>query len=41
VATHLIESLRGAGVPDGTIDEIISVVAPLAGDIVSGSAVAG
>jgi len=41
VATHLIEALRGAGVPDGTIDEIIAVVAPLAGDIVSRSALAG
>jgi hemoglobin len=37
VAGHLTDSLRAAGVPEPTITEIIGLVAPLAGDIVSSS----
>ena len=35
VAGHLVAALGAAGVPEATIGEIIAVVAPLAGDIVS------
>jgi hemoglobin len=35
VAGHLVASLGAAGVPDGTIEEIVSAIAPLADDIVS------
>lgn len=35
VAGHLTDSLAAAGVPSETIDEILAVVAPLAGDIAS------
>ncbi len=35
VAGHLAESLEAAGVPDDTIAQIISAIAPLADDIVS------
>ncbi|HEX6471427.1 MAG TPA: group 1 truncated hemoglobin [Streptosporangiaceae bacterium] len=35
VAGYLGDSLRAAGVPEGTISEIIGIVAPLADDIVS------
>lgn len=35
VAGHLSDSLRSAGVPEPTVAEIIGMVAPLAGDIVS------
>ena len=35
VAKHLIDTLNAAGVPAGTVDEIISAIAPLSGDIVS------
>ena len=35
VAGHLIAALAKAGVPDGTIGDIIAVVAPLADDIVA------
>ncbi|TNC26965.1 group I truncated hemoglobin [Amycolatopsis alkalitolerans] len=35
VATLLSDSLRQAGVPGPTVDQIIAAVAPLAGDIVS------
>ncbi|WP_238581059.1 group I truncated hemoglobin [Streptomonospora alba] len=37
VADHLVASLKGAGVPADTVDEIIGVVAPLSHDIVGGS----
>ncbi|GAB3463535.1 group 1 truncated hemoglobin GlbN [Streptomonospora sediminis] len=37
VAGHLIEALKGAGVPGEIVDEIIAVVAPLSDDIVGGS----
>ncbi|GAA1754965.1 group 1 truncated hemoglobin [Streptomonospora arabica] len=37
VAAHLIESLKAAGVPGATVDEIVGVVAPLSDDIVGGS----
>jgi hemoglobin len=40
VAGHLTDSLRAAGVPEATITEIISMVAPLADEIVSSAAVA-
>jgi hemoglobin len=33
VAGHLTESLSVAGVPDGTVEQIIAAVAPLADDI--------
>jgi hemoglobin len=36
VAGHLVASLTAAGVPDATVQQIISAVAPLAGEIVSG-----
>jgi hemoglobin len=39
VAGYLADSLRAAGVPEPTITEIIGLVAPLADDIVSSSAV--
>jgi hemoglobin len=35
VAGHLTESLEAAGVPDDTVTQIISAIAPLADDIVS------
>ncbi|MDA0564713.1 group 1 truncated hemoglobin [Streptomonospora sp. S1-112] len=35
VAAHLVDSLKAAGVPGDTIDEIIGAVAPLSGAIVS------
>ena len=35
VAKHLIDTLNAAGVPAGTVDEIIGAIAPLADDIVS------
>ncbi len=35
VAAHLTESLGAAGVPDDTVTQIISAIAPLADDIVS------
>jgi hemoglobin len=35
VAGHLVASLTAAGVPDATVQQIISAVAPLAGEIVS------
>ncbi|WP_343233451.1 group 1 truncated hemoglobin [Streptomonospora sp. PA3] len=37
VAAHLVDSLKAAGVPGPTVDEIVGVVAPLADDIVGGS----
>lgn len=37
VAGHLVAALTAAGVDDATVDEIVSTVAPLAGDIVSAS----
>jgi hemoglobin len=37
VAGHLDAALRGAGVPDELVTQIMSAVAPLADDIVSGS----
>jgi hemoglobin len=40
VAGHLVDALRGAGVPGPTIDQIIAAVAPLADDIVSKPALA-
>lgn len=40
VAGHLTDSLAAAGVPSETIDEILAVVAPLAGDIASDAATA-
>ncbi|BBX38689.1 group I truncated hemoglobin [Mycobacterium simiae] len=36
VATHLSEALKAAGVPAGTVTDIISAVAPLAPEIASG-----
>jgi hemoglobin len=36
VAKYLSEALAAAGVPHDTVDEIISVVAPLSTDIVAG-----
>jgi hemoglobin len=36
VAGHLVASLTAAGVSDATVQQIISAVAPLAGEIVSG-----
>jgi hemoglobin len=33
VAEHLVASLTAAGVPEDTVGEIVSVVAPLADDI--------
>jgi hemoglobin len=38
VAKYLSEALGAAGVPDGTAEEIIAAVAPLATDIVSPNA---
>lgn len=35
VAGHLVAALVKAGVPDETISQIVGVIAPLAGDIVS------
>jgi hemoglobin len=35
VAGHLVASLNAAGVPDATVQQIVSAVAPLAGEIVS------
>lgn len=35
VAGHLIASLGAAGVPAGTIDQIVGAISPLAGDIVA------
>jgi hemoglobin len=35
VAGHLVASLAAAGVPEATIGEIVGLVAPLSGDIVS------
>jgi hemoglobin len=35
VAAHLSESLQAAGIPDDTIEQIISAIAPLADDIVT------
>ncbi len=35
VAGHLTDSLAGAGVPDGTVTEIIGAIAPLAPEIAS------
>jgi hemoglobin len=40
VATHLVDALRAAGVPDATVDQIIAAVAPLADDIVTRPALA-
>lgn len=37
VAGHLTDSLTAAGVDEATVGEIIGAVAPLAGDITSGS----
>jgi hemoglobin len=37
VAGYLADSLRAAGVPDPTVSQILGVVAPLAGEIVSTS----
>jgi hemoglobin len=39
VAGHLVAALADAGVDGATVDEIVATVAPLAGDIVSGSVV--
>jgi hemoglobin len=38
VAAYLTESLSGAGLDEATVGEIIGLIAPLAGDIVSGAA---
>jgi hemoglobin len=38
VAGHLTGALRDAGVPQATVDEIIGLVAPMAGDIVTAPA---
>lgn len=35
VAVHLVETLQGAGVKQGLIDEVVSLVAPLKADIVT------
>jgi len=35
VADHLVDALTAAGVDESTVGEIVAVVAPLAGDIVS------
>jgi hemoglobin len=35
VAGHLTDSLAAAGVPEGTIGQIIGAIAPLADDIVT------
>lgn len=35
VAGHLIDALSGAGVPEGTIGQIVGAIAPLASQIVS------
>lgn len=35
VAEHLVASLAAAGVPDDTIGEIVGLIAPLAGEIIS------
>ena len=35
VATHLVETLRAAGVPDLLVGEIVARVGPLRSDIVS------
>lgn len=40
VAGHLTDSLSAAGVPEPTIGEILSAIAPLAGDIASDHATA-
>ena len=40
VAGHLTDSLSAAGVPAGTVSEILDVVAPLAPDIASDAATA-
>jgi hemoglobin len=37
VANHLAASLRGAGVPAETVDEILAVIAPLSNDIATAS----
>jgi hemoglobin len=36
VAFHLVAALAGAGVPGETINQIVTAIAPLADDIVSG-----
>ena len=38
VARHLTESLAVAGVPAGTVEQIIGAIAPLADEIVTGRA---
>ena len=38
VARHLTESLAAAGVPAGTVEQIIGAIAPLADEIVTGRA---
>jgi hemoglobin len=38
VAGHLSDALAAAGVPSGTVTDIISAIAPLAPDIASGEA---
>jgi hemoglobin len=40
VAGHLSDALTGAGVPAGTVVEILSAIAPLAPDIASADATA-
>jgi hemoglobin len=41
VAGHLVASLSGAGVPDGTVQEIVALVLPLADDIATHRAAGG
>jgi hemoglobin len=38
VAKHLTDALHAAGVPGGTVDQIIGAIAPLSSDIVSSAA---